>query len=55
MLFKKHRRLGPWGRFVSPESGDAKKKKGNRAMGKAKYPKAIKYYTKAMSLERQVT
>eukprot|EP00403_Amphidinium_massartii_P031458 CAMPEP_0178443012 /NCGR_PEP_ID=MMETSP0689_2-20121128/38569_1 /TAXON_ID=160604 /ORGANISM="Amphidinium massartii, Strain CS-259" /LENGTH=422 /DNA_ID=CAMNT_0020066793 /DNA_START=62 /DNA_END=1326 /DNA_ORIENTATION=+ len=31
--------------------GEAKKKKGNRAMGKSKYPKAIKYYTKAIKLE----
>jgi len=29
---------------------ETKKKKGNRAMGKKKYPKAIKYYTKAMKL-----
>eukprot|EP00929_Paragymnodinium_shiwhaense_P061364 TRINITY_DN30640_c0_g1_i1.p1 TRINITY_DN30640_c0_g1~~TRINITY_DN30640_c0_g1_i1.p1 ORF type:complete len:448 (+),score=137.70 TRINITY_DN30640_c0_g1_i1:93-1436(+) len=29
---------------------ETKKKKGNRAMGKKKYPKAIKYYSKAIKL-----
>lgn len=29
---------------------ETKKKKGNRAMGKKKYPKAVKYYTKAIKL-----
>mmetsp|Transcript_116816 Transcript_116816/g.184748 ORF Transcript_116816/g.184748 Transcript_116816/m.184748 type:complete len:435 (+) Transcript_116816:108-1412(+) len=35
----------------SSDDPDAKKKKGNRAMGKKKYPKAVKYYTKAIKLD----
>eukprot|EP00406_Dinophysis_acuminata_P063905 CAMPEP_0179270448 /NCGR_PEP_ID=MMETSP0797-20121207/31473_1 /TAXON_ID=47934 /ORGANISM="Dinophysis acuminata, Strain DAEP01" /LENGTH=430 /DNA_ID=CAMNT_0020978785 /DNA_START=38 /DNA_END=1328 /DNA_ORIENTATION=- len=37
----------------SGNSSDAemKKKKGNRAVGKKKYPKAIKYYTKAIKVD----
>ncbi|CAJ1354123.1 unnamed protein product [Effrenium voratum] len=30
---------------------EMKKKKGNRAMGKKKYPKAIKYYSKAIKID----
>eukprot|EP00971_Amphidinium_carterae_P203789 4044203-Amphidinium_carterae.1 len=35
----------------SSSDGEAKKKKGNRAMGKSKYPKAIKYYSKAIKID----
>jgi len=35
----------------STDDGEMKKKKGNRAMGKKKYPKAIKYYTKAVKID----
>eukprot|EP00933_Yihiella_yeosuensis_P042493 TRINITY_DN37084_c0_g1_i1.p1 TRINITY_DN37084_c0_g1~~TRINITY_DN37084_c0_g1_i1.p1 ORF type:complete len:473 (-),score=140.68 TRINITY_DN37084_c0_g1_i1:132-1502(-) len=35
----------------STDDADMKKKKGNRAMGKKKYPKAIKYYTKAIKID----
>lgn len=35
----------------SSDDPDAKKKKGNRAMGKKKYPKAVRYYTKAIKLD----
>jgi len=35
----------------STDDGDMKKKKGNRAMGKKKYPKAIKYYSKAIKID----
>lgn len=35
----------------STDDAEIKKKKGNRAMGKKKYPKAIKYYTKAIKID----
>jgi tetratricopeptide (TPR) repeat protein len=35
----------------SSDDADAKKKRGNRAMGKKKYPKAVKYYTKAIKID----
>lgn len=35
----------------STSDDEMKKKKGNRAMGKKKYPKAIKYYTKAVKID----
>jgi len=35
----------------STDDADMKKKKGNRAMGKKKYPKAIKYYSKAIKID----
>ncbi|CAK0816045.1 unnamed protein product [Prorocentrum cordatum] len=35
-------------RSGSTSDAEMKKKKGNRAMGKKKYPKAVKYYTKAI-------
>lgn len=35
----------------SSDDGDMKKKKGNRAMGKKKYPKAVKWYTKAIKID----
>lgn len=35
----------------SSDDAEAKKKKGNRAIGKKKYPKAIKYYTKAIKID----
>eukprot|EP00913_Durusdinium_trenchii_P023852 g22400.t1 len=35
----------------STSDAETKKKKGNRAMGKKKYPKAIKYYSKAIKID----
>ncbi|CAE7615425.1 SGT2, partial [Symbiodinium microadriaticum] len=35
----------------STSDAEMKKKKGNRAMGKKKYPKAVKYYTKAIKID----
>eukprot|EP00435_Cladocopium_sp_Y103_P063232 s385_g24.t2 len=35
----------------STSDAEMKKKKGNRAMGKKKYPKAIKYYSKAIKID----
>lgn len=35
----------------SSDDAEAKKKKGNRAIGKKKYPKAIKYYSKAIKID----
>lgn len=35
----------------SSDDADTKKKKGNRAMLKKKYPKAVKYYTKAIKID----
>jgi tetratricopeptide (TPR) repeat protein len=35
----------------SSDDPEAKKKKGNRAMGKKKYPKAVKYYSKAIKID----
>lgn len=35
----------------STSDADMKKTKGNRAMGKKKYPKAIKYYSKAIKID----
>jgi len=35
----------------SSDDADMKKKKGNRAMQKKKYPKAIKYYSKAIRID----
>mmetsp|Transcript_80800 Transcript_80800/g.210442 ORF Transcript_80800/g.210442 Transcript_80800/m.210442 type:complete len:455 (+) Transcript_80800:79-1443(+) len=35
----------------STDDGEMKKKKGNRAMGKKKFPKAKKYYTKAIKID----
>lgn len=35
----------------STDDAEMKKKKGNRAMGKKKYPKAIKYYSKAVKID----
>jgi len=35
----------------SSDDASAKKKKGNRAMGKKKYPKALKYYSKAIKID----
>lgn len=35
----------------SSDDADMKKKKGNRAMGKKKYPKALKYYSRAIKID----
>jgi len=35
----------------SSDDAEAKKKRGNRAMGKKKFPKAVKYYTKAIKID----
>eukprot|EP00930_Biecheleria_cincta_P043687 TRINITY_DN29980_c0_g1_i1.p1 TRINITY_DN29980_c0_g1~~TRINITY_DN29980_c0_g1_i1.p1 ORF type:complete len:452 (-),score=126.81 TRINITY_DN29980_c0_g1_i1:16-1323(-) len=35
----------------STDDAEMKKKKGNRAMGKKKYPKALKYYSKAIKID----
>eukprot|EP00931_Biecheleriopsis_adriatica_P122472 TRINITY_DN97464_c0_g1_i1.p1 TRINITY_DN97464_c0_g1~~TRINITY_DN97464_c0_g1_i1.p1 ORF type:complete len:435 (-),score=127.43 TRINITY_DN97464_c0_g1_i1:45-1349(-) len=35
----------------STDDAEMKKKKGNRAMGKKKYPKAVKYYSKAIKID----
>ena len=44
-------RIGPEESSGSSDDGDMKKKKGNRAMGKKKYPKAVKWYTKAIKID----
>lgn len=35
----------------STDDGEMKKQKGNRSMGKKKYPKAIRYYNKAVKID----
>jgi len=35
----------------SSDDAEIKKKKGNRAMGKKKFPKAVKYYSKAIKID----